>query len=71
MNQATVWKDQMRLQFDWHGSARLHFLCLFLRALLKVRTANLVGLSLAFGDTAKLESSNKRTQLLLPIFPAE
>ena len=53
MDQVSVLKQQLRPHIHWHG-ARLHFLCLFLLALLKVRTVNLPELSLAFGERLKL-----------------
>ena len=61
MDQITVLKEQLRPHLDWHG-ARLHFLCLFLLALLKVRTVNLTEIAMAFGSSAKPESSYKRMQ---------
>ena len=61
MDQVTVLKEHLRPHLDWHG-ARLHFLCLFLLALLKVRTVNLADLALAFGGHAKPASSYKRMQ---------
>ena len=61
MDQTTVLKEQLRPHLHWHG-ARLHFLCLFLLALIQVRTVNLVELSIAFKSDAKPESSYKRLQ---------
>lgn len=61
MDQVSVLKQQLRPHIHWHG-ARLHFLCLFLLALLKVRTVNRPELSLAFGGTAQPASSYKRLQ---------
>ena len=45
----------------WHG-ARLNFLALFLIALLRVKTINLVELATGFRSNAKTESSYKRLQ---------
>jgi hypothetical protein len=61
MDQVSVLKQQLRPHIQWHG-ARLHFLCLFLLTLLKVRTVNLSELSLAFSGKAKAASSYKRLQ---------
>ena len=61
MDQVSVLKQQLRPHIHWYG-ARLHFLCLFLLALLKVRTVNRPELSLAFGGTAQPASSYKRLQ---------
>lgn len=61
MDQISVLKEQLRPHIHWHG-ARLHFLCLFLLALIKVRTVNLSELSLAFSGTAQPASSYKRLQ---------
>ncbi len=55
------------LLLKWHG-ARLSFLALFLIALFRVKTVNLVDLSIGFKSQAKQESSYKRLQRFLREF---
>ncbi len=57
----------MKPHLKWH-EARLSFLALFLSALFRVKTVNLVDLSIGFKSKAKTESSYKRLQRFLREF---
>ncbi len=59
MNQINLLRDTLKPHLGWHG-ARLSFLALFLIALLRVKTINLVELAAGFRSHAKMESSYKR-----------
>lgn len=61
MDQINLLRHTLKQHLPWHG-ARLNFLALFLIALIRVRTVDLSGLSLAFRTSAKAESSYKRLQ---------
>ena len=61
MNQIILLRQTLRPLLGWHG-ARLNFLALFLIALLRVKTINLVELATGFRSNAKTESSYKRLQ---------
>ena len=67
MNQIILFRQALKpLHGDksfagWHG-ARLNFLALFLIALLRVKTINLVELATGFRSNVKIESSYKRLQ---------
>ena len=61
MNQVMLLRQTLKPLLDWHG-ARLNFLALFLIALLRVKTINLVELATAFRTEAKKDSSYKRLQ---------
>lgn len=61
MSQYSELKRSLQAHLNWHG-ARLSFLALFLLALIKVKTVNLVDISLGFGGLALPESSYKRLQ---------
>ena len=56
MNQVNLLRQTLKLILGWHG-ARLNFLSLFLIALLRVKTINLVELATGFRSNAKIESS--------------
>lgn len=59
MNQINLLRDTLKPYLGWHG-ARLNFLALFLIALLRVKTINLVELAAGFRSQARMESSYKR-----------
>lgn len=61
MNQINLLRDTLKPHLRWHG-ARLNFLALFLIALLRVKTINLVELAAGFRSHAKMESNYKRLQ---------
>ena len=61
MNQVSLLRQTLKPLLGWHG-ARLSFLALFLIALLRVKTVNLVELATGFRSNAKTESSHKRLQ---------
>lgn len=61
MNQVILLRQALKPLLGWHG-ARLNFLALFLIALLRVKTINLVEISIGFRSNAKAESSYKRLQ---------
>ena len=61
MNQVSLLRQTLKPLLGWHG-ARLNFLALFLIALLRVKTINLVELAIGFRSSAKTESSYKRLQ---------
>lgn len=61
MNQVSLLRQTLKPLLGWHG-ARLSFLALFLIALLRVKTVNLVELATGFRSNAKTESSYKRLQ---------
>lgn len=61
MDNVNLLRKTLKLHLKWHG-ARLSFLALFLIALFRVRTVNLVDLSIGFKSKAKKESSYKRLQ---------
>jgi hypothetical protein len=61
MNQINLLRDTLKPHWGWHG-ARLNFLALFLIALLRVKTINLIELAAGFRSHAKIESSYKRLQ---------
>jgi hypothetical protein len=61
MNQVNLLRDTLKPHLPWHG-ARLNFLALFLIALIRVKTVNLVELATGFRSEAKTDSSYKRLQ---------
>ena len=61
MNQVSLLRQTLKPVLGWHG-ARLNFLSLFLIALLRVKTIDLVELATGFRSNAKTESSYKRLQ---------
>ncbi len=61
MNQIILLRQTLKPLLGWHG-ARLNFLALFLIALLRVKTINLVELATGFRSNAKTESNYKRLQ---------
>ena len=61
MNQVSLLRQTLKPILGWHG-ARLNFLALFLIALLRVKTINLVELAAGFRSNAKTDSSYKRLQ---------
>ncbi|MFM2314428.1 MAG: hypothetical protein RLZZ04_3704 [Cyanobacteriota bacterium] len=61
MNQVNLLRQTLKPLFGWHG-ARLSFLALFLIALLRVKTINLVELATGFRTHAKTDSNYKRLQ---------
>ena len=61
MNQVNLLRQTLKPLLGWHG-ARLNFLALFLIALLRVKTINLVELAAGFRSNAKTDSSYKRLQ---------
>ena len=61
MNQVNLLRQTLKPLLGWHG-ARLNFLALFLIALLRVKTINLVELAVGFRSSAKTDSSYKRLQ---------
>ena len=56
MNQISLLRQTLKPILGWHG-ARLNFLALFLIALLRVKTINLVELAAGFRSNAKTDSS--------------
>lgn len=61
MNQVNLLRQTLKPLLGWHG-ARLSFLALFLIALLRVKTINLVELATGFRTHAKSDSNYKRLQ---------
>ena len=61
MNQVILLRQTLKPLLGWHG-ARLSFLALFLIALLRVKTINLVEIATVFRSKAKRDSSYKRLQ---------
>jgi hypothetical protein len=61
MNQVNLLRDTWKPYLPWHG-ARLNFLALFLIALIRVKTVNLVSLATGFRTSAKTNSNYKRLQ---------
>lgn len=61
MNQVNLLRQTLKPLLKWHG-ARLSFLALFLIALLRVKTINLVELATGFRSQAKTDSNYKRLQ---------
>ena len=61
MNQVNLLRQTLKPILGWHG-ARLSFLALFLIALLRVKTVNLVELATGFRSNAKTESSAALTR---------
>ena len=56
MDNVNLLRNTLKPYLKWHG-ARLSFLALFLIALFRVKTVNLVDLSIGFKRKAKKESS--------------
>ncbi|MBE9047283.1 IS4 family transposase [Pleurocapsales cyanobacterium LEGE 10410] len=67
MDNVSLLRNTLKPYLKWHG-ARLSFLALFLIALFRVKTVNLVDLSLGFKSKAKKGSSYKRLQRFLREF---
>lgn len=67
MNNVNLLRNTLKSHLKWHG-ARLSFLALFLIALFRVKTVNLVDLSIGFKSKAKKESNYKRLQRFLRDF---
>jgi hypothetical protein len=61
MNQISLLRQTLKPLLGWHG-ARLNFLALFLIALLRVKTINLMELATGFRSHAKTESNYQRLQ---------
>ncbi len=61
MNQINLLRPTLKPLLGWHG-ARLSFLALFLIALLRVKTINLVELATGFRTQVKIDSNYKRLQ---------
>ena len=61
MNQVILLRRTLKPLLGWHG-ARLNFLALFLIALMRVKTVNLVEIATGFRSSAKNDSSYKRLQ---------
>ena len=61
MSQYSELKQALQPHLNWHG-ARLSFLALFLRALVKVKTVNLSELALGIEGKAQVASKYKRLQ---------
>ncbi|MGV2830972.1 hypothetical protein ACLFKQ_24615 [Myxosarcina sp. GI1(2024)] len=61
MNQIDLLRQTLKPLLGWHG-ARLNLLALFLIALLRVKTINLVKLATGFRSNAKTNSKHKRLQ---------
>ncbi len=61
MNQVNLLRQTLKPLLGWHG-ARLSFLALFIIALLRVKTVNLVELATGFRNHAKTDSNFKRLQ---------
>ncbi len=55
MNQVNLLRQTLKPLLGWHG-ARLNFLALFLIALLRVKTINLVELATGFRSNAKTDA---------------
>lgn len=67
MDNVNLLRSSLKPHLKWHG-ARLSFLALFLISLFRVKTVNLVDLSIGFKGKAKKESSYKRLQRFLREF---
>jgi hypothetical protein len=67
MNNVNLLRKTLKQYLPWHG-ARLSFLALFLISLFRVKTVNLVDLSIGFKGKVKKESSYKRLQRFLREF---
>lgn len=67
MDNVNLLRNTLKPYLKWHG-ARLSFLALFLIALFRVKTVNLVDLSIGFKSKVKKESNYKRLQRFLPEF---
>lgn len=69
MRQSVAIRQTLKPLFKWHG-ARLSFLALFLIALLRVKTVNLVELATGFRTEAKTDSNaaHSRSQRLQRFF---
>ncbi|ELS04298.1 transposase family protein [Xenococcus sp. PCC 7305] len=67
MNQINLLRQTLKPLLGWHG-ARLNFLALFIIALLRVKTINMVELANGFRSQAKSESSYKRLQRFFRYF---
>ncbi len=67
MDNVNLLRSTLKPHLKWHG-ARLSFLALFLISLFRVKTVNLVDLSIGFKSKAKKESSYKRLQRFLREF---
>lgn len=67
MNNVNLLRQTLKPHLKWHG-ARLSFLALFLISLFRVKTVNLVDLSIGFKSKAQVESSYKRLQRFLREF---
>lgn len=67
MDNVNLLRNTLKPHLKWHG-ARLSFLALFLIALFRVKTVNLVDLSIGFKSKAKKESNYKRLQRFLREF---
>lgn len=61
MNQVNLLRDALKPHLGWHG-ARLNFLALFLIALIRVKTVNLVQIATGFRNEVKTDSNYKRLQ---------
>ena len=61
MNQINLLRQTLKPLLGWHG-ARLNFLALFLIAVLRVKTINLVELTTGFTTKTKTDSNYKRLQ---------
>jgi hypothetical protein len=67
MDNVNLLRNTLKPHLKWHG-ARLSFLALFLIALFRVKTVNLVDLSIGFKSKTKKESNYKRLQRFLREF---
>ena len=67
MNNVNLLRQTLKPHLKWHG-ARLSFLALFLISLFRVKTVNLVDLSIGFKSKAQVESSYKRLERFLREF---
>ena len=61
MNQISLLRQTLKPLLGWHG-ARLNYVALFLVALLRVKTINLMELATGFRNHAKTDSNYKRLQ---------
>ena len=59
MHQINLIRRELRQYFPWHG-ARLTFLALFLVALFRARTVNLVEIASVFANCRAIETNSKR-----------
>lgn len=67
MDNVNLLRNTLKPYLKWHG-ARLSFLALFLIGLFRVKTVNLVDLSIGFKSKVKKESNYKRLQRFLREF---